>query len=479
MTSKDELDIQLQSETTSRYLIPRRRRPPAIWLLAGPLVGGIVTHWWDLVALHRHSPLRSYPNDVIYAAEVAPQLVHHHPRHWQQSARPSRSHKQTVSLDGASWTQSAHGRPSEWERSQRRSNEAARHAQDRSQDDDDRHPEEDEEDDCIPMHSWQQSSHPMCNALHEVDFLSKFRNGALTYIDSGGFNDLFHLSEPLLDHHGPDTFANATNQTASHTTTELAIKILSYTKPHISRNYNIVRQDAVVLERLTKSPNIFPIHGYCGFALVLPYVSGGTLSSKLRKWRKGEIQISPRQRLRYAVEMARGLRDLHDIDHDGVPSVTHGDLKEQQYLITDDGGLQLGDFNKGQFLKKSKSTGEVCTFLPPPGYIDKVFRSPEEYAFRSQTAATDVWALGSLMFYLLTGARVWRDIAETHTEKVRRHIVQGKRPKIKQEILDSKDPVDVALRKAYNMCTVYDPDRRASAREVADYLETVWKELKY
>ncbi|KAL7483099.1 hypothetical protein ACHAW6_008741 [Cyclotella cf. meneghiniana] len=445
----DELDLSRQPALHSAT--PRRRRPPVIWLLAGPFVGGVVTHCWDLALLGKSSlPNSSHASDIM----VAP------------SPRPPRGHKQTVSLDAAP------GHSWEGEPSQRGSNKtpASRHAQVdfEASDDDDPHREQDHDDECVPMHSWQESSHPVCNVLHELDFLSSFREGALTYIDSGGFNDLFHLA---------GTLPTAANHTAAQTPTQLAIKILAYHKPHIAHNYDIVRQDAVVLERLTQSPNIFPIHAYCGFALVLPYVSGGTLSSRLRKWRKGHIQISSRQRLAYAVQMARGLRDLHDIDHDGVPSVTHGDLKEQQYLITDEGGLQLGDFNKGTFLKKSNTNGKVCTYLPPSGYIDKVFRSPEEYAYRPQTAATDVWALGSLMFYLLTGARVWRDIAETHTDKVRRYIVQGKRPTIKQDILDSKDPVDVALKTAYDMCTVYDPERRATARQVADYLESVWKEL--
>ncbi len=50
----------------------------------------------------------------------------------------------------------------------------------------------------------------------------------------------------------------------------------------------------------------------------------------------------------YALDMARGLRDLHNIDGDGVVSATHGDLKEDHYLLKKDGRLVLGDFNKGE-----------------------------------------------------------------------------------------------------------------------------------
>jgi serine/threonine protein kinase len=331
------------------------------------------------------------------------------------------------------------------------------------------------------MHEWQTTHHPMCNYLHELDFHTNFRTGDLEYIDSGGFNDLFHYVTHETYHDiimERDIDGNLTSVLES--TKEFAIKILSLeTKAYTPHNYQIVRQDAVIQERLTASSYIFPIYGYCGFALVLPFVSGGTLSSNLRKWRKGTLEISSKQRLRYAVEMARGLRDLHDIDGDGVPSVTHGDLKEQQYLVTEDGGLQLGDFNKGQFLTKHESTGETCPYVNSRGQNDKVFRSPEEYAYKPQDAASDVWALGSLMYYLLTGARVWRDLADKHTDRVRRYIIEGKRPEIDERILKSKDPVDQALKKAYDMACVYNIEERASAKEVSAFLDAVWEELGY
>ena len=67
----------------------------------------------------------------------------------------------------------------------------------------------------------------------------------------------------------------------------------------------------------------------------------------LRSWRNGEVELTSRERLQYALDAARALRDLHNVDGDGVPSVTHGDLKEHQYLFGEDGRLMLGDFNKG------------------------------------------------------------------------------------------------------------------------------------
>ena len=454
---------------------PRQRRNHITpWLLIGPLLGGFLTHLWDLSLLNKYTAVHYYANEIIYAAEVAPRL----------------EPKRIVSLDLRDETEYLRrSRLRDEAHDRLRKNDSTRqHNSDSPQENDTATPaplrtadeNSKDEDDCIPMHEWQTSHHPMCNYLHEMDFHSNFRTGDLEYIDSGGFNDLFHhVTHQQYHDVVMNTDGNFTDLDDYEHVTELAIKILSITKEYSSHNYQIVRQDAVIQERLTGSPYIFPIYGYCGFALVLPYVSGGTLSSNLRKWRKGQLEISSRQRLKYAVDMARGLRDLHDIDHDGVPSVTHGDLKEQQYLITDEGGLQLGDFNKGQFLMKHASTGKTCPYQVGPPNNDKVFRSPEEYAYKPQTAAGDVWALGSLMYYLLTGSRVWREIAETHTKQVRQYIIQGKKPEIEERILNSKHPVDRALKKAYDMACVYDMEERATAREVSDYLDGVWKKLGY
>ena len=63
-------------------------------------------------------------------------------------------------------------------------------------------------------------------------------------------------------------------------------------------------------------------------------------------------------------------------------------------------------------------------------------------------------------------------------KQARKWIVEGKKPKIGEEIWKSTDPVDVALLKVYEMCTEYEPEKRASAKEVVDYLEGVWRQLE-
>lgn len=61
--------------------------------------------------------------------------------------------------------------------------------------------------------------------------------------------------------------------------------------------------------------------------------------------------------------------------------------------------------------------------------------------------------------------------------KARELIVRGKKPKIDSKIRKSKDPVIVALLKAYEMCTAYEPEKRATAKEVSEFLEGVWNDI--
>ncbi len=156
--------------------------------------------------------------------------------------------------------------------------------------------------------------------------------------------------------------------------------------------------------------------------------------------------------------MSASLAAVHDIDGEGLSSVAHGDLKGQQFLFLND-EMKLGDFNRGRFLRRNSTDPQTaCTYTI--GKNDAAFRSPEEYKYEPQTSAIDVYALGSILYLLLTGYEVWHD---TDVEQAQKFIIEGRLPTIDDELIQSDNPIDLALREAIRMCYIYDPKDRASA----------------
>ena len=220
------------------------------------------------------------------------------------------------------------------------------------------------------------------------------------------------------------------------------------------------------------SSSVLDIYGFCGFDVLTPMTKGGTLTEKLYYWKRGKRKLSDEARLKLAMEVALGLAAVHDIDGEGLSAVAHGDLKGGQYLIMD-GVAKLGDFNRGRFLRRNSTAPDTaCTYTI--GQNDAAFRSPEEYEYLPQTSAIDVWALGSVLYNILTGRDAWYN---TDIKKAQKLIRKGKLPTIDGNIKNSTHPVDVALTKAIDMCYVFDPKKRAKAAEVASYLQKAYVEF--
>ena len=195
-------------------------------------------------------------------------------------------------------------------------------------------------------------------------------------------------------------------------------------------------------------------------------------------------------KLRYSLDAAMGLADVHDAH------VVHGDLHADQYLIapTDDAvgyeedgetiSLLIGDFNRGILLKKnitdspevSDASIVYCTFVRQRG---TTAQSPEEINRIPQTRASDVWSLGTVIYQVLTGHRVWRDY-DYDKDEARSLTARGdfRFNRHDRWILNSTDPVDKILRQALDMCFIFDARKRASSRDVANYLYAHWKELQ-
>ena len=175
---------------------------------------------------------------------------------------------------------------------------------------------------------------------------------------------------------------------------DVALKVLHANLQEAEGGQDLLRrfqQEARAVAALNHA-NILPIWDYGQVAgspyLVMPFVDGGSLYERLRN--------GPRPDLAQIGEWLRQIASALDYAH--ARKIVHRDIKPQNMLLNaGDGRLQLADFGIAKVITDAgtlNATGVIGTLS---------YMAPEQ--FRGQVGfATDVYALGCVLFQLLTGA---------------------------------------------------------------------------
>jgi serine/threonine protein kinase len=121
--------------------------------------------------------------------------------------------------------------------------------------------------------------------------------------------------------------------------------------------------------------------------IVMEYVEGETVSDLLRH--RGRLE--PAETVALGLQACSGLETAHDA------GLVHRDIKPQNLLITPDGTLKIADFGIARSLDGTKLT-QAGTVLGTAAYL-----APEQAAGEQVTVAADIYALGAVLYELLTG----------------------------------------------------------------------------
>src|SRR5256885_1461915 len=108
-----------------------------------------------------------------------------------------------------------------------------------------------------------------------------------------------------------------------------------------------------------------------------------------------------------AARLALFSQVLRAVAHAHANLVLHRDLKPSNILVTNAGEVKLLDFGIAKLLTDGETRETELTRLAG-GALTLDYASPEQIAGTPLTTAADVYALGVVLYELLTGARPYR-----------------------------------------------------------------------
>jgi len=178
----------------------------------------------------------------------------------------------------------------------------------------------------------------------------------------------------------------------------------------------------------------------------MEYVDGEDLASLLRRIGR----LSKEKGLDIAVQLAAGLAAAHQLN------VLHRDLKPANIMVDGHGRVRVMDFGLAGFTDELRDSQELTGTLS--------YMAPEQLAGKGATARSDVYALGLVMYELLTGRRAYGPGSVDDLRKART-AAPADPP---SSIVSNLDP---AVERVVMWCLDADPARRpSSAHTVAKAL---------
>jgi eukaryotic-like serine/threonine-protein kinase len=177
---------------------------------------------------------------------------------------------------------------------------------------------------------------------------------------------------------------------------EVAIKVLPPETLADETSRRRFHQEALALSRCNH-PRIGVIHefgteGGVDF-LVMELISGMTLAERLRKGALPEEEV-----IRIGSQIAEALEAAH------AAGVVHGDLKPGNVMVTPS-GVKVLDFGLARRIRERGALGETTRTETESITGTVPYMAPEQLTGKRAETRTDLWALGVVLYEMVTGRR--------------------------------------------------------------------------
>jgi len=165
----------------------------------------------------------------------------------------------------------------------------------------------------------------------------------------------------------------------------------------------LVEREVELMTALNQSP-LVPFFHCWGITSSNVFIAQELCPESLREHIARQPKLAPTKRIKLLQGVAEGIAWLHD-GSKTQGCITHNDLKPENLLVTSNGQVKIADVGLGVRLRKESDDNQYSlgTFSKYGVSIILAGRAPEILARKPLTPAADIWAMGVVFYYVLTG----------------------------------------------------------------------------
>src|SRR5581483_5109449 len=240
---------------------------------------------------------------------------------------------------------------------------------------------------------------------------------------------------------------------------DVAIKVLPESFVRDAERLHRFEQEARAIAALNH-PNILGIFD-TGQSNGCPYLVSELLEGETLRTILDRGELSSRKATDYAVQIAQGLAAAHE------KGIVHRDLKPENIFVTKDGRIKILDFGLAKLAQKSSAASAdgltMTSSHTAAGVVmgTASYMAPEQVRSESVDPRTDIFALGAVLYEMLSGKRAFR--RETPAETMTAVLKEDP-----PDISISMPSVAPALDRIVRRCLEKSPEQRfQSARDLS------------